>query len=81
MNLKIVFDDTSLNSLRQSIPAGSRSKRLIESALELKRLENVVVICDAAEVRYLLLYAGHCPSVVASIHKAQRDAGLPIDAD
>jgi hypothetical protein len=27
----------------------------------------------------LLLYAGHCPGVIASIHKAFRSAGLPLE--
>jgi hypothetical protein len=35
--------------------------------------------CDEAEARNLLLYAGHCPSVIASIHDAFRCAGLPLD--
>ena len=53
---------------------------IIESTLQLKRFRsNVVVSCDAADARILLLYAGHCPSVVASIHKALRVAGLPLD--
>ena len=80
LNLKIVFDDKSLHSLKESIPRGSRSIRIIERALQFKRLESdAVVTCDAVEARYLLLYAGHCPSVVASIHKALRVAGLPLD--
>jgi hypothetical protein len=40
---------------------------------------NAVVSCDEAEARSLLLYAGHCPGVVASINKALRSAGLAVD--
>jgi len=40
---------------------------------------NAVVSCDEAEARNLLLYANHCPGVIASIHEALRSAGLPVD--
>jgi hypothetical protein len=40
---------------------------------------DAVVTCDAAEARNLLLYAGHCPSVVAAVRKALRVAGLSLD--
>jgi hypothetical protein len=79
LNLKIVLDDKSIYFLKQSILTGSRSKLIIESALQLKRfLSNAIVTCDAAEAWNLLLYAGHCPSVVASIHKALRIVGFPL---
>ena len=78
--IEIFLDDKSFNSLKHSIPTGSRSKRLIESALQLKGIgSNAVVTCDAVVARNLLLYAGHCPSVAASIHDALRSAGLPVD--
>ena len=80
MKLKIVLDDKSFHSLKQSIPTGSRSKGIIASALQLQSFESTVVVtCDAAEARNLLVYAGHCPCVVASIHKALRVAGLALD--
>ena len=80
MNLKIVLDDKSFHCLKQSIPAASRSKLIIENAVDLKLFgSNAVVSCDEAEARNLLLYAGHCPGVIASIHKALRSAGLPVD--
>jgi len=80
LNLTIFLDDKSFNSLKQSIPTGSRSKLIIENALRLKGFgSDAVVTCDAAEARNLLLYAGHCPSVVAAIRKALRVAGLPLD--
>jgi hypothetical protein len=40
---------------------------------------NTVISCDAPEARNLLLYASHCPGVIASIHKALRSAGLPVE--
>ena len=62
-----------------AIPAGSRSKSIIEKAVHLDLFRgNVVLSCDEAEARNLLLYAGHCPGVIASIHKAFRDAGLAL---
>ena len=80
MNLKIFLDDKSFHRLKQSIPAGSRSKLIIENSLHLKFFgSNAVVSCDEVEARNLLLYAGHCPGVIASIHEALRCAGLPLD--
>jgi hypothetical protein len=40
---------------------------------------NTLISCDEAEARNLLLYAGHCPGVVASIHHALRSARLPLE--
>jgi len=80
MNLKIFLDDKSFYRLKQSIPAGSRSKLIIENALHLKFFgRNAVVICDEAQARNLLLYAAHCPGAIASIHEALGSAGLPLD--
>jgi len=80
MNLEIVLDDKSFHSLKQSMPKGSRSNLTMEKAFHLKRFgSNAVIICDAAEARTLLLYAGHCPGVTAPIHRALREAGLPLD--
>jgi predicted short-subunit dehydrogenase-like oxidoreductase (DUF2520 family) len=80
MILKIFLDDKGFHRLKQSIPAASPSKLIIKSAFHLKFFGgNTVVSCDEAEARNLLLYAGHCPSVIASIHDAFRCAGLPLD--
>jgi hypothetical protein len=79
MNLKIFLDDKSFHCLKQSIPAGSRSKLIVESALYLSFGSNTVVSCAEAEARILLLYAAHCPGAIASIHEALRSAGLPAD--
>jgi len=77
MTLKIFLDDKSFHCLKQSIPSGSRSKSIIEKAVHLERFgSNAVLSCEEAEARNLLLYAGHCPGVIASIHKAFRSAGL-----
>ena len=79
MTLKIFLDDKSFHCLKQSIPAGSRFKSIIEKAVHLDLFGgNAVLSCDEAEARNLLLYAGHCPGVIASIHKAFRDAGLSL---
>jgi hypothetical protein len=80
MKLTIFLDDKSFHCLKQSIPARSRSKLIIESAVHLKFFgSNAVVSCDEAEARNLLLYAGHCPGVIASIHEALRSAGLALN--
>ena len=79
MTLKIFLDDKSFHCLKQSIPAGSRSKSIIEKAVHLDLFGgNAVLSCDEAEARNLLLYAKHCPGVIASIHKAFRAAGLAL---
>jgi len=62
MTLKIFLDDKSFNCLKQAIPAGSRSKTVIANALHWN--SNVVLSCNEAEARNLLLYAGHCPGVI-----------------
>jgi hypothetical protein len=80
MILKIFLDDKSFHRLKQSIPAASPSKLIIKRAFHLKFFGgNTVVSCEEAEARNLLLYADHCPGVIASIHKALRSAGLPLD--
>jgi hypothetical protein len=80
MTVKIFLDDKSFHCLKQAIPHGSRSKLVLEEAVPLKLFGNEVVIsCDQAQARNLLLYAGHCPGVIASIHEAFRSAGLPLD--
>ena len=82
MTLKIFLDDKGFHCLKQSIPAGSRSKTIVENALHLKVFgSNVVITCGETEGRILLLYANHCPGVVAAIHKALRCAGLPLNSD
>jgi hypothetical protein len=78
MTLKIFLDDKSFHCLKQSIPPGSRSKSIIEKAVHLDLFgSNAVLSCEEAEARNLLLYAGHCPGVIASIHNAFRAAGSP----
>jgi hypothetical protein len=80
MTLKIFLDDKSFHCLKQCIPPGSRSKLLLEKAIPLNFFgSNTVISCDETEARNLLLYAGHCPGVIASIQKALRSAGLPVD--
>ena len=77
MTLKIFLDDKSFHCLKQSIPSGSRSKSIIEKAVHLDLFgSNAVLSCEEAEARNLLLFAGHCPGVIASIHNAFRAAGL-----
>jgi hypothetical protein len=80
MILKIFLDNKSFHCLKQYIPAASPSKLIIKNAFHLKFFGgNTVVSCDETEARNLLLYADHCPGVIASIHKALRAAGLPLD--
>ena len=80
MTLNIFLDDKSFHCLKQSIPAGSRSKLIVENAVHLKFFgSNAVLSCDETEGRILLLYANHCPGVIAAIHKALRSAGLRLD--
>jgi hypothetical protein len=80
MNLKIFLDHKGFQCLKQCIPAGSHSKSVLNNAVHMNSFgDTAIITCDEAEARNLLLYADHCPSVVASIHKALRSAGLPID--
>ena len=80
MTLKIFLDDKSFHCLKQCIPPGSRSKLLLEKSVPLNFFgSNTVISCEEAEARNLLLYAGHCPGVIASIQKALRSVGLPIE--
>jgi hypothetical protein len=82
MTLKIFLDDQSFHCLKQSIPARSRSKSIIDNAVHLNFFgSNAVISCDETEGRILLLYASHCPGVIAAIHKALRSAGLPLDPE
>ena len=79
MTLKIFLDNKSFHCLTQSIPAGSRFKSIIEKAVHLDLFGgNAVLSCDEAEARNLLLYAKHCPGVIASIHKAFSATGLAL---
>jgi hypothetical protein len=77
MTFKIFLDDKSFHCLKQSIPVGSRSKTIIANAVHWN--SNVVLSCNEAEARNLLLYAGHCPGVIAAIHKVFRDADLSLE--
>jgi hypothetical protein len=79
MILKIFLDDKGFDCLKRCIPAASPSKFVIEEAVHLNFFgSNAVISCDETEARNLLIYAGHCPSVVASIHKALLSAGIPL---
>ena len=81
MTLKIFLDDKSFHRLKHAIPAGSRSKFVLQDPARLSLLgSNTVIRCDEAEARNLLLYSGHCPGVVASIHQALHSAGLALEA-
>jgi len=86
--LKIFLDDKSFHCLKRSIPTDSRSKLVLnEKIVQFKNVggslfgSNIVIVisCDEAEARDLLLYAGSCPGVLASIHEAFRSAGLPLE--
>jgi len=80
MTLKIFLDDKSFHCLKQSIPAGSRSKLIVQQAVHLTLFgSNTVIICEEAEARNLLIYAAHCPGVIASVNKAFLDAGLRVE--
>ena len=54
---------------------------MIQAAFQVAAIggSNTVIVCKEAEARNLLLYADHCPTVVAAIHDALRSAGLPVD--
>jgi len=81
MTLKIFLNDKSFHCLKQAIPPKSLSKVLVEEAVHLNFFgSNTVLICDEAQARNLLLYVGHCPGVVTSIHKALLSAGLSLDS-
>ena len=77
MTLKIFLDEKSFHCLKQAIPTGSRSKTIIANAVHWN--SNVVLSCNEAEARNLLLYAGHCPGVIAAIHRVFRDADLSLE--
>jgi len=80
MTLKIFLDDKGFDCLKRAIPAGSPSKFVVGQAAHLNFFgSNVAIGCNETEAKNLLLYAGHCPGVIASIHKALRSAGLPLE--
>ena len=80
MILKIFLDDKSFHCLKHAIPPGSPSKIVLQDPARLSFFgNNTVLSCDKGEARNLLLYAGHCPGVIASIHRALRLAGLPLE--
>ena len=81
MTLKIFLDDNSFCQLKKSIPQQSTSKPLIDKAVRLNFVGiNAIITCDEIQARNLLLYAGHHPGVVASIHRAFLSAGLSLDS-
>jgi hypothetical protein len=62
MTLKIFLDDKGFKCLKRCIPAGSRSKFVVQEAVHLNFFgSNTVINCNEAEARNLLIYAGHCP--------------------
>jgi hypothetical protein len=78
--LKIHLDDKGFHCLKRSIPHGSRSKFVVKDAVNISFFgSNTVISCDEAEARNLLLYASHCPTVIAAIHTALCAAGLPLE--
>jgi hypothetical protein len=80
MTLKISLDDGSFHSLKECIPPASRSTLLLQEAVRLEFFgSNAVITCTEAEARTLLLYAEHCPDVIASINEALRCAGFPLE--
>jgi len=80
MNLGIVLDETGFHWLKECITRASRSKVFFEDDVRVTFLGSKVVIsCNEAEARKLLLFADDYPTVVASIHEALRSARLPID--
>lgn len=80
MSLRIFLDDKSFHCAKQAIPARSRSKLFLHDPARLSIVgSNTVIICDEAEARNLLLYASHCPGVIASIYEGLRSAGLRVD--
>jgi hypothetical protein len=80
MVLKIFLDDKGFHCLKRCIPRASHSKIVVEEAMHLTFFgSNSVITCSEAEARNLLIYASHCPTAVASIHKAFRSAGLPME--
>jgi hypothetical protein len=86
MTLKIFLDAKTFHCLKRSVPPGSNSKLVLnEKTVQLGNIRsslfgsNVVISCNEVEARNLLLYTGHLPAVIASIHKALRSAGLSPD--
>ena len=80
MTLKVFLDDKSFHCLKHAIPARSRSKLLLQDPAHLSIVgSNTVISCDEAEAQNLLLYASHCPGVIASVHEALRSAGLSLE--
>ncbi len=79
MILRIFLTDATFHCLKRSIPPGSPSKLVLRDAVHLKGFKNnVVLCCNEAEAENLLLYARHCPEVVASIYKALEASGFSI---
>ena len=76
VTLKIFLNDKSFRCLKHAIPSGSHSKFVIRKAVHLDLFGgNTVLSCEEAEARNLLMYARHCPRVIASIHRAFHAAG------
>jgi hypothetical protein len=79
MTLKIFLNDKSFHCLKAAIPPASRAKLVLDEAVRLNFFgSNTVISCKETEARNLLVYASHCPGVVASINKALISAGLPL---
>ena len=79
MTLKIFLDDKGFDCLKRSIPAGSPSKFIVGQAEYLNFFgSNTVISCDETEARNLLLYTGHCPTVIASINQGYFRPGFHL---
>ena len=78
MTLRIFLDENSFHCLKKSIPPGSKSK-FVSMRKPLGFTSNFVISCEEVDARNFLLYAGHCPALVASIHEALRSAGLSLE--
>jgi hypothetical protein len=76
MTIRLFLDDKDFQDPKRSIPAGPRSKFIVDDATV---GSNAVIGCADAEPHNLVLSAEHCPTVIASIRKALRLARLPIE--
>ena len=69
-----------LSLTKHAMPPGSRSKSVLEHPPHLRLLGSNTVI-SRNEAQNLLLYAGHCARVVASIDQGFHSAGLSLDSE
>ena len=69
-----------LSLTKHVIPPGSRSKSVLQHPPHLSLLGSNTVI-SRNEAQNLLLYAGHCARVVASIDQGLHSAGLSLNSE